>query len=114
MTKKKEVSEATNWLGQTIKVGSRVYRGAREGNSTSYKVGVVQKITERQDTAFKSSYVLRVKWEFFPGIWFHGPQTQSENVVYRSDSYGSPDLNTVVLIDDDTWDYLQSVARGYR
>jgi hypothetical protein len=108
---KKEVPEAVNWLGQTIKVGSLVYRGAREGNTSSYKVGIVEKITERQQSGYGSDYIARVNWRFAPGLWFKGQGFGSEKVVYSQNTYGSPDLNTVVLIDDSVWNFLLSVAR---
>lgn len=110
---KKKVESAVNWLGQEIRVGSRVYRGAREGNSSSFKVGVVEKITESEKYGFSSTYRARVNWRFAPGLWFRGHGYQSEEVVYRQNTYGSPDLNTLVLIDDDAWNHLVKVARDY-
>lgn len=105
------VESAVNWLGQEIKLGSLVYRGAREGNTSSYKVGVVEKITRRTEPKFGSEYFLRVNWRFAPGLWFYSSGVKSENVVYRQNTYGNPDLNTCVLVPDSVWDYLESVAR---
>lgn len=35
-----------NWLNQDINVGDIVYRGAREGNTSSFKIGRVKKIND--------------------------------------------------------------------
>lgn len=35
-----------NWLGQDIVAGTVVYRGARQGDSSEFRVGVVSKINE--------------------------------------------------------------------
>lgn len=66
-----------NWLGQDIEVGSIVYRGAREGNTSSYKVG----------------RVLEVR-----------PERAKVTVQWFGDGIGRPGVHTVVLIDPDTFD----------
>lgn len=106
------VQEAKNWIGQTISVGSKVYRGAREGNSSSFKVGVVEKITKLEKFGFRSAYTARVNWKYAPGLWFTGHGYGSEEVVYRQNTYGSPDLNSLVLVDEASWDYLELVAKN--
>ncbi|QMP84249.1 hypothetical protein HUN41_00131 [Streptomyces phage Coruscant] len=35
-----------NWLGQDIVAGTVVYRGARQGDSSDFRVGVVSKVNE--------------------------------------------------------------------
>lgn len=35
-----------NWLGQDIVAGAVVYRGARQGDSSDFRVGVVSKVNE--------------------------------------------------------------------
>ena len=47
-----------NWLGQEINVGDYVYRGARDGNSSTFKIGLV--VAERDDK-------VRVLWLFEDG-----------------------------------------------
>lgn len=52
-----------NWLGQDILPGSVVYRGARDGNSSSYKVGAVQTIKANK---------VRVDWKYtYTSLWEH-------------------------------------------
>jgi hypothetical protein len=48
-----------NWLGQKIEIGTVVGRGARNGNSSTFKVGVVTGLNEDKQTA-------RVAWKFTP------------------------------------------------
>lgn len=45
-----------NWAGQEIKVGTTVARGAREGNTSAFKVGRVIKLNHEKKTA-------RVDWD---------------------------------------------------
>lgn len=45
-----------NWLGQEILPGSIVYRGARQGTGSDYKIGVVDSVTGEK---------ARVKWKYF-------------------------------------------------
>ncbi len=44
-----------NWLDQEIAVDDIVYRGARDGNSSSFKIGKVVKLSADKGTA-------RVEW----------------------------------------------------
>jgi hypothetical protein len=46
-----------NWLGQKIEVGTVVGRGARDGNSSTFKIGVVDQVDEIKDKA-------RVQWKY--------------------------------------------------
>jgi hypothetical protein len=48
-----------NWLGQKIEVGTVVGRGARDGNTSTFKVGVVTGLDEKKQTA-------RVAWKLTP------------------------------------------------
>lgn len=87
-----------NWLGQDIQTGSVVYRGAREGNSSSYKVGVVERLNEEKGTA-------RVNWKYQP-YGYHWRKDASGNnervkAVGSMNSAGSPDIDSLVLVDID-------------
>lgn len=110
MTTKEDVPEAVNWLGETIRVGDHVYRGARQGNASTFKVGTVEKITRRTQPNFSSDYVVRVNWRFSPGLWLSIPGEDRVSNVYRHNTYGNPDLNTLVLVSKEVWDHLESVA----
>ena len=83
----------TNWLGQELTVGSKVYRGARDGNTSSFKVGVVTKLEP-----------FTVNWLFEPG-W--------KGLAISRSSTGRPSPGTVVLVDDETWDRLNETAVTY-
>ena len=86
----------TNWLGQELTVGSKVYRGARDGNASSFKVGVVTKLAP-----------FTVNWLFEPK-WYNQPGS-----AIRVDSTGRPSEDTVVLIDEETWNRLDQTALSY-
>ena len=83
----------TNWLGQELTVGSKVYRGARDGNTSSFKVGVVTKLAP-----------FTVNWLFEPG-W--------EGSAVSRPSTGRPSPGTVVLVGDETWDRLNETVFAY-
>ena len=44
-----KIMQAENWLGQIIEVNSVVYYGARSGNSSTYKIGKVIRMTKVTD-----------------------------------------------------------------
>lgn len=46
-----------NWAGQQIEPRAVVWRGARDGNTSSFKIGIVEKIDEGKGNA-------RVRWLF--------------------------------------------------
>ena len=86
-----------NWLGQDIQVGSIVYRGARAGNTSEYKVGVVESLDEDKGKA-------RVHWRFDPYSYFWrtdpaGNRERIKSAVGRMDGRGSPDINSLVVLD---------------
>lgn len=86
-----------NWLGQEIIPGAVVYRGARDGNSSSFKVGVVRTVDEDKRTA-------RVDWKFQPGGWWYrkdaaGNQERLTSGVTAIQGSGSPAIGSLVLVD---------------
>lgn len=87
-----------NWLGQQIEVGTTVYRGARQGNGSEYKVGVVESLNEDKGTA-------KVHWQYEPHGYFWRKDAVGNNERIRAigtmDSHGSPDINSLVVIDLD-------------
>lgn len=68
-----------NWLGQEINVGDYVYRGARDGNSSTFKIGRV--VDERNDK-------VRVHWLFEDG-W---KVIRDHNGVYMNSVPGAKPL----------------------
>lgn len=88
-----------NWIGQNIDVGSVVWRGARQGNTSSFKVGQVERVNEQKGVA-------RVRWLFEPGYsWRYSRLDQADKDrlpnVRRTESVGSPSIDTLVVIDLD-------------
>jgi len=51
-----------NGWGQEIKVGDVVYRGARQGNSSEYKLGVVQSVNPGKNPRVKWIFESSIKW----------------------------------------------------
>lgn len=88
-----------NWLGQDIVPGAVVYRGAREGNTSSFKIGVVESVNEDKGIA-------RVAWKYDPRGYFYRRDSQgnSERItapISRMSSSGSPSIDSLVVVDVD-------------
>jgi hypothetical protein len=91
-----------NSWGQEIEVGSVVYRGARQGNSSEYKVGVVESL--------KPGKPPRVRWHFESTVqWIRvdGEQVLVPAIWKIGNSAGSPSLDGLVAVDFD----LEELAR---
>jgi hypothetical protein len=91
-----------NWLGQDIQVGSVVGRGARQGNSSDFKIGVVTALGNRK---------VRVQWKFESSSFNeysankNGKWNEFWAFVPRSvDGAGSPSIETLMLLDQETLD----------
>lgn len=85
-----------NSWGQEIEVGSVVYRGARQGNSSEYKVGVVESL--------KPGKPPRVKWQFESTVqWIRvdGEQVLVPAIWKMRSSAGSPSPDSLVVVDFD-------------
>lgn len=100
-----------NWLGQEILKGDVVYRGARDGDSSSFRIGVVDLVRHEKGTA-------RVEWRWVgstSGVWdarnydthWEDPNRYS---VSGPDKYsggkGTSDVNTLVKMDSGMLEYL--------
>lgn len=113
-----------NWAGLDIQPGMTVWRGARDGNTSSYKIGVVDSVNEAKGTA-------RVKWEIEPGYWMNGwvtselPKFMWENLVNvrRLNSSGSPTIDSLcpvivnvnrLIHDAEEWQRLSEKVRKMR
>lgn len=92
-----------NAWGQEIKVGSLVYRGARQGNSSEYKMGVVESL--------KPGKPPRVKWMFESTVRWIRVDGESVCIPYAwkmgRASSGSPSADSLVVVDFD----LQELER---
>lgn len=88
-----------NWLGQKIAVGDVVGRGARDGNSSSFKLGVVDAIDDKG---------VRVHWLYEKCVrWVRDSRLDSKDlgraivVPCRLDVKGRPDIDSLFRL---TWD----------
>ncbi len=96
-----------NWMGQVIQVGDTVYRGARDGNTSSYKVGVVRKTDPKTEK-------VSVEWFFELGGLYNRPHGETIRNVPRRPGYwangktstGTCGINTLVHIDPNIFDEL--------
>lgn len=101
-----------NWLGHDIVEGAIVFRGGRQGDSSSFRVGQVDGIDEAKGKA-------RVQWHWIPGsryIWdsdqFKYPSEDPNRYTVRGPSKAhtqrtSYPVDDLVRIADDTLEYLQ-------
>lgn len=86
-----------NFLGQQFQVGDAVWRGAREGNSSSFKAGHVAKVGRDSIT---------VSWLWTRGhVWLTNPASGMRigvDIPWALRSTGTvKDVNSLVLVDDD-------------
>lgn len=84
-----------NVWGQEIVVGSLVYRGARQGNSSEYKIGVILTMAEGKAP--------RVKWLFESSLKWLVVGTESVRYPYakRVANQGSPAFDSLIRCDMD-------------
>lgn len=99
-----------NWLGQKIRVGDWVYRGAREGNGSSFKIGKVDRITDGR---------VRVRWHFIPGFFGdikkYFPRERWDGLVevQKVNTVGSPAVESLVILDNVDTDRLENDANRW-
>ncbi|QGH78302.1 hypothetical protein SEA_TRIBUTE_122 [Streptomyces phage Tribute] len=105
-----------NWLGHEIEVGAVVFRGGKQGTSSSFRVGVVDDINEEKRTA-------RVEWHWVPSnrtIWDKDTYQYShmdDNRYYVSGPAKASTqrtryhINDLARLDDGMLEYLE---RRYR
>lgn len=80
-----EAPTLTNWLGQEIRVGSWVYRGGRDGNTSSFKVGQVTKLHDNGKVT----------------VQYHAEK--EHHARFGKFGTGIPSVDSVVLIDTTTF-----------
>ena len=90
-----------NWLGQEIKVGDIVYRGARDGDSSSFKIGTVIKVYPDKQKA-------RVEWsvEQRGQCPEYGEPPEYGAYKLQNESIGICLIHTLFLCPDDFIDKL--------
>lgn len=104
-----------NWLGQDIQKGDVVYRGARDGDSSSFRIGIVDLVREEKGSA-------RVEWRWVgssTGIYdrrqytrhYDDPNAYSVPGPYAySGGKGTSDINTLVKMGPEMLEYLNKRA----
>jgi hypothetical protein len=100
---KGEQMSNVNWLGDEFEVGDWVFRGARDGNSSSFKVGQVVKVDDKG---------VRIHWKYEPAHVWTTKHTSSIRAVSRLDNYGRPDVNSLVKLRSTIELRLEAQARA--
>ena len=111
-----------NWIGQEIKVGSIVGRGARDGNSSTFKIGRVTKINPDKNTArVEWQYASRAVYKVTPhGIYNDGsPKFLREGILgfapssksWGATGVGSPSVESLFVLPDDTLERAGDIER---
>lgn len=105
-----------NWLGHEIEVGAVVFRGGKQGTSSSFRVGVVDAIDEQKRTA-------RVVWHWVPNnrwIWdkdaYQYPHLDDNRYTVSGPSKASTQrtrysINDLARMDDGLLEYLEKRHR---
>lgn len=96
-----------NSWGQTLKVGSLVYRGARQGNSSEYKVGLVESLKPGKGPRIRWKYEASIEWVRIDGEQIRVPS------IWKIDSAGSPSLESLMVVDLDI-EELERQAQFYK
>ena len=94
-----------NWMLQEIEVGTKVWRGAREGNTSGFKVGEV--------ISFGKSGGPRVRWTLSPGVVIQrksGSAWEEFEVPWPIDTQGSPSVDSLVVVSES--DYTRARVRA--
>lgn len=97
-----------NWAGMEIDAGSIVWRGARDGNSSTFKIGRVRKVDPLKNTA-------TVEWLFTEGYsWQYDKlddveKTYIPNIIRLYPSTGTCTVNSLVPLDVNT-DHLENLV----
>jgi hypothetical protein len=82
-----------NWLGQDILPGAVVYRGARRGNSSEYKLGVVEYLGDNGSARVHYKYESGYAYKSSPKQYIHG-------IPKEINSKGNPAVDSLILMDD--------------
>lgn len=100
-----------NWLGHEIEIDAVVFRGGRQGDSSSFRVGVVDHVDEEKRTA-------RVVWHWIPSnryIWdkrqYQYPNEDDNRYYVSGPSEAHTQrtrypINDLVRIEDGVLEYL--------
>ena len=97
-----------NWLGQDIVAGTLVYRGARQGDSSSFRVGRV--VDERNNNKVRVTWLLEPSNYDYPHLPEHlkGYKFSAYEGYGKGDS--TVDVDTVVKMELEDLDALLEIA----
>lgn len=96
-----------NWFGQDIQVGDVVFRGARAGNNSDFKIGVVEKLVAKDGHGTRR---VKVNWKYSQGyFWNKSPdvpnvEAPDRSAVRPNDYSGTVGVDTLVKISKDDLD----------
>jgi len=100
----------TNWLGQNIEVGSYVYRGARSGNTSSFKIGVVAKIKGDKVTV---KWGAEAPYSDVNYVWFNNQRIDLEiPALWSAGGNGTSHKNTLVVLSEREYRYAVCRAKA--
>lgn len=114
------VYQVKNWLGQDIEVGSVVGRGARAGNTSDFKIGVVTKVSpdkEKVSVAWKYESARAGRWVDTGKMNWQGRPSQNYEAFgycpYKIDSVGHPSIEGVFLLSQSDLDVAEKMHALY-
>lgn len=81
-----------NWTGQKFRVGDHVWRGARDGNTSTYKIGTIVRLMPDKGK-------VTVEW-------------LSDEYGLRLESTGSPSIDSLTLFDEKQFAYVEAVLEA--
>ena len=93
-----------NWLGQDIVEGTLVYRGARHGDSSSFRVGRV--VGERNNNKVRVTWLLEPNHYDYP----HLPEHLKGLRFGSANNESTVDVDTVIEISLDNLEYMLEIA----
>lgn len=100
--------KVTNWLGQDIEVGSYVYRGAREGNTSTFKIGIVSKIDPVKNSV-RVAWHVESPWSDQTDVYMSGNHFVLPFPRYRQlTTSGTPSIDSLVVISGEAYAYAMA------
>lgn len=104
--------KVTNWLGQDITAGDFVYRGAREGNSSSFKVGRVVRVNTASDKV-TVEWAAEAPYTEDYVVWENGQKVNlGIPASWPMGRKGTCTKNAVIVVDEDIYKYAVSSAQA--
>ena len=100
-----------NWLGHDIQVGTVVFRGGRQGDSSSFRVGIVDDFDTSKDRQARVTWLWESGWRT---IWFGESAWERDKRNYRvrgpnksTTARTRYEINDLVKLEDGMLEYLE-------